>query len=48
MMMRESLCELIEPTEQGFVTNYSALAGCRFLLGLFEAGVSVFSFYAKC
>ncbi|KAK3719459.1 hypothetical protein LTR37_004317 [Vermiconidia calcicola] len=23
---------------QGFVPNYSALAGCRFLLGLFEAG----------
>ena len=25
---------------QGFVTNYRALAGCRFLLGFFEAGVS--------
>jgi hypothetical protein len=25
---------------QGFTENYSALAGCRTLLGLFEAGVS--------
>jgi hypothetical protein len=24
---------------QGFVPNYSGLAGCRFLLGMFEAGV---------